>query len=210
MSIDRITHLIEQMHRSEDDAGDPIADGMLLAADGIRGQKWVDPGTLGGPSTVFDHGNMGATETIDLADGDWHRGTLNANCAITVQGFTLDEGVVMLVEIEQVGGFGITWDADIDFGGADDQPNQTAATTTTYLLWSSAGDSTIYGAKVGAAVAVTALDDLSDVTITSPQEDDSLRYVGGVWINDARWKALVVDGFDSFVWEGDDLVWEWE
>ena len=102
-------------------------------------------------STPFDHGSMGAAETVDLADGDWHRGTLDANCTITVQGFTNDEGVVLLFEVTQdgTGGWDITWDSDVDFGGGDDQPSQTASTTTTFLLWSSVGDGTIYGAKVG-------------------------------------------------------------
>ena len=118
-----------------------------------------------GVSTPFDHGTMGATETVDLADGDWHRGILNANCAITVQGFTNDEGAVLLFEVTQdgTGGWDITWDADVDFGGGDDQPSQTASTTTTFLLWSSVGDSTIYGAKVGAGTtdhgALTGLTD---------------------------------------------------
>lgn len=61
----------------------------------------------------------------------------------------------------------------------------------------------------GPVSAVATLDDLSDVAITAPAENDELRYVGGVWVNDARFRADVVNGFDSFVWEGDDLVWEW-
>ena len=56
---------------------------------------------------------------------------------------------------------------------------------------------------------VSDLDDLGDVTITAPAEDDTLRYVDGEWINDnRRWEA-VTDGEDVFVWEGDDLVHEW-
>jgi hypothetical protein len=54
------------------------------------------------------------------------------------------------------------------------------------------------------------LSDLDDVTITAPAEDDTLRYVGGVWINDdRRWEA-VTNNEDIFVWEGDDLVHEWK
>lgn len=56
---------------------------------------------------------------------------------------------------------------------------------------------------------VTDLDDLSDVTITAPAEDDDLRYVDGEWINDDRKWEAVTDGEDVFVWEGDDLVHEW-
>jgi len=54
MSFDvgRVRHLAEQMHRSEDDAGDPIDDGMLLASAGDTGMKWVDPDTIG--ATTLD------------------------------------------------------------------------------------------------------------------------------------------------------------
>jgi hypothetical protein len=56
---------------------------------------------------------------------------------------------------------------------------------------------------------VVDLDDLSDVTITAPAEDDDLRYNGSEWINDARKWEAVTDGEDVFVWEGDDLVHDW-
>ena len=46
LDIGRVTHLTDQMHRSEDDAGDPIDTGFLLAADGARGHVWTDPSTL--------------------------------------------------------------------------------------------------------------------------------------------------------------------
>jgi hypothetical protein len=75
----RITHLAEQMHRSEDDSGTPITDDFLLAADGASGLKWVDPSTLGGglvieevdgaPSVtatelVFPNGTLGVVGTV--------------------------------------------------------------------------------------------------------------------------------------------------
>jgi hypothetical protein len=46
--IGRVRHLTAQMHKSEDDAGDPIPEDYLLAADGARGHKWVDPLPFGG------------------------------------------------------------------------------------------------------------------------------------------------------------------
>lgn len=56
IDVGRITHLTAQMHRSEDDAGDPIPDGYLLAADGSRGHTWTDPAGLlaGGTGTLLD------------------------------------------------------------------------------------------------------------------------------------------------------------
>jgi hypothetical protein len=113
-----------------------------------------------------DHGNMGATETLDFAAGDWHRGTLDAACTITVEGFTVDQAGVMVFECTQDGGGGnaIVWDSDVDFGGADDQPDQTADTATVFLLFSSVGDSAIYGAKVGGGDGGTAASTVEDET----------------------------------------------
>ena len=107
-------------------------------------------GGAGGSETPVDHGSMGSTETIDAGDGTWHRGTLSADCTITVTGFTVDEGLVVLVKIAQdgTGGWAITWDVDVVFAG-NDQPGQAAGAVTWFLLWSDEGDPTIYGATVG-------------------------------------------------------------
>jgi hypothetical protein len=53
------------------------------------------------------------------------------------------------------------------------------------------------------------LDDLTDVTITAPATDDDLRYNGAQWVNDPRKWEAVTNGENVFVWEGDDLVHEW-
>lgn len=127
---------------------DPPDVGDILVWDGTN---WV-PQPPADPTVIpFDHGTMGATETLDLADGTWHRGTLNVACAITVQGFTVDEAAEMVVEL--TGNFPITWDADVDAGGGDDQPNASGATTI--LLWSSVGDGTIYLSKAGGGSSVS-------------------------------------------------------
>jgi hypothetical protein len=54
-----------------------------------------------------------------------------------------------------------------------------------------------------------ALDDLTDVALGTPVEDDELRFDGENWINDARKWEAVTNGEDIFVWESDDLVHEW-
>lgn len=156
------------------------------------------PTGAGAPVVPVDHGSMGSTETLDLTDGAWHIGILSADVTLTVQGFVNDEAAVMTIGFTQdgTGGRDITWDADVDFGGGDDQPDQTAGAITWYSLWSVDGDSTIYGAKVGGGSSVAALDDLSDVTITSPASADRLRYSGSAWVNSAAvWvPAMVEDG----------------
>ncbi len=68
LDIGRVTHLIDQMHRSEDDAGDPIPSGKLLAADGARGQMWVDAtGGTTGWFNVKDYGAVGDGSADDTA-----------------------------------------------------------------------------------------------------------------------------------------------
>lgn len=139
----------------EDFSTDETDTSLELHPDGTGGVEWV-PEAGGGASPAFDHGNMGATETLDLADGTWHRGTLDADCTVTVTGFTVDEGLVVVFEVTQdgTGGWDITWDPDVVFIG-DDQPDQTAGATTVFLLFSSAGDSLIYGAKVGQGISAS-------------------------------------------------------
>lgn len=99
---------------------------------------------------------MGSTETISVSAGTWHRGTLDDDCTITVEGFTADEGLVAIVEVAQdgTGGWEITWDADVTFIGSDDA-DMTASTVTVFLLFSSAGDSTIYGVRVGGGTSTS-------------------------------------------------------
>lgn len=106
---------------------------------------------VGGAETPVEHGNMGATETIDLGVGSVHRGTLNANCAITITGFTAGEFADPLVfEVAQngTGGFAITWDADVEWYG-ENEPAQAATAVTHYGFFGMDGDGTIYGFKVG-------------------------------------------------------------
>lgn len=135
----------------------------------LFGQPYLTGVAADASETPFDHGSMGATETIDLADGSWHRGTLSADCAITVQGFTVDEGVVAIFEV--TGTDAITWDADVDFGGADDQPN--ASGYTIFVLISSVGDSDIKASKWGAAATATTGSSLLTVDPGTPTYDTS-------------------------------------
>lgn len=157
-----------------------LADGDTIVWDAGAGAWVVSPGTGGGPVVPFDHGSMGPSETLDLADGAWHRGTVTEACAITVTGFTVDEAALLTFEL--TGDFPLTWDADVDFGGGDDQPNASGATT--FILWSSVGDSTIYGAKAGGSPVVDSLDDIADVNAPTPSDGDVLTWdsTPGEWV----------------------------
>lgn len=175
--------------------------GGSLVASGTGVFETVDEG---GNPDVMAHGAMGATETIDAADGNQHTGTLDDDCTITVAAFAAGS-IIFAVTQDGTGGHGITW-SGVTFAG-DDQPEQAAGDVTVYALLSSGG--TVYGFKAGGGGGASALDDLTDVTITSPTEDDDLRYNGSFWVNDARKWEAVTNGEDVFVWESDDLVHEW-
>lgn len=169
------------------------SDGDLLAWDNGSG-KWVPVTPSSGITTPVDHGNLGSTETIDASAGAWHRGVLNANAAITVSGFTIDEALVVIVGLTQdgTGGWDITWDSDVVFSG-DDQPGQTAGDVTWYALWSDEGDATIYGAIIGGGATIAALDDIPDVNAPSPSDGDVLTWdsTPGEWV--ARTPTVVAD-----------------
>lgn len=58
-----------------------------------------------------------------------------------------------------------------------------------------------------------ALAALSDVSLTGLAENNTLRYIGGVWVNDNRRWEPVTFNFGTgpeLVWDGDDLVMEWK
>jgi hypothetical protein len=169
--------------------------------------------SLGFTSLVVDHGTMGASEEFDASAGHDHEGTQDDDLTVTLVGATSGEAGWMTLVLAQDGTGGHSIDLpsavvnDTDLEAAWDQ---TASAVNILTLFSYDGGTTWYGALMGGSGgAAGALDDLTDVTITAPAEDDHLQYVGGEWVNNNRYRAIVTDGFDTLVWEGDDLVWEW-
>lgn len=142
-------------------------EGFLIGA-GLGGS-----GGGGGADPPVDHGDAGPTETIDADAGTWHVFTLTEDTTITITGFTVDIGLVMVVKVIQdsTGGWAITWDPDVQFIG-DDQPDQSADTVTWFLLWTDEGDSNIYATRVGGS-AVGAASDLTSMWVPVMVEDPS-------------------------------------
>ena len=61
--------------------------------------------------------------------------------------------------------------------------------------------------------AVGDLDDLSDVVITTPAEDEQLQYIGGSWVNNARrWEPVTFDPGTGpeIVFDSTDVVMTWK
>lgn len=122
--------------------------GGSLVASGTGTFETVDEG---GNPDVLAHGNMGSTETIDAADGNHHTGTLDADCTITVAAFAAGS-IVFVVTQDATGGRDITW-SGVTFGGANDQPEQSAGSVTVFVFLSSGG--TVYAAKWGGSTAAS-------------------------------------------------------
>jgi hypothetical protein len=68
------------------------------------------------------------------------------------------------------------------------------------------------GVEWGVGSTVSDLDDLTDVAITSPAEDEQFQYISGVWVNNARrWEPVTTNpgGGPEIVFDGDDIVMTW-
>jgi hypothetical protein len=100
------------------------------------------------------HGVTGATETIDLANGDVHGITLDANCTLTFSGSTSGKACTISIIVTQdgTGGWGITWPTSVDW------PNATAPTLTgtagsvdMFTFMTIDGGTTWYGVTSGLA-----------------------------------------------------------
>lgn len=66
-----------------------------------------------------------------------------------------------------------------------------------------------FGVSWQDATAVVSLDDLTDVTLTSPANADRLRFDGSLWRNSSKvWMPLttVTGGVPELVWDGDDSL----
>ena len=108
--------------------------------------------TTGGGKEVYQsHGAMGATETIDLANGNYHYGTLDANCTFTFTGSTAGKLCSFVLELTEngTGGFSPTWPGSVVWIGDTPTHDTTASTTTFYVFHTHDNGTTWYGAQVG-------------------------------------------------------------
>lgn len=108
--------------------------------------------TGGGGETVQNHGAAGATETIDLANGNYHAVTLDADCTFTFTGATNGVECSFTLELTEngTGGWDPTWPGSVVWpGGTAPTHDTTASTTTLYVFTSRDGGTTWYGFQTG-------------------------------------------------------------
>lgn len=173
----------------------------------------------GSAQSPVEHGNMGTTETIDLAVGSVHRGTLNANCTITVTGFSVDRFAdPLFFEVAQngTGGYAITWDPDVVWYG-NTQPTLTATAVTQFVFFGMNGDPLIYAFQVGGsgsaltvkdegvalATAATSLDFVgSGVVASGTGAAKTITIAGGATATDTNIWRPVLDGAGAVIADG--------
>jgi hypothetical protein len=90
---------------------------------------------------------------------------------------------------------------------------QTAANAVDIIaLLTLDGGTSWFGIHSGTGGGASELDDLTDVTITSPTTGDMLRYNGTAWVNTpGRWEPATTNPGTGpeLVWSGDEIVMTW-
>lgn len=140
---------------------------------------YVTP-TLGGQEVVNTVAASGATQTLDLADGNVVDLTLTAACAITTAGWVAGVSSSMSV-IVRPGGFDPTFTDTIDWLGGSTPTWPSADDQYVVVLWSFDGGTSIGGTLVGSGTSDPALGgDLSGTASVA-----SVDAVKGVVVTDA-------------------------
>jgi hypothetical protein len=153
----------------------------------------------------------GTSHTIEDPTANIQDITLTGNCAFTMP--TPVDGKAFTVRLRQdaTGSRTATWDASVAWVGGSAPTLQTAANALDLIAFLSDGVGWI-GIHSGGGSSVGALDDLSDVTITTPAVGDMLRYNGSGWVNSAlRWEPVVTDPGTGpeIVFTSGDIVMTW-
>ena len=191
----------------------PALDGN--AAHAVRGDGTIGPLTGSGSEEEFvEHDALGSAEDFDPDAGLSHTGTLDDDCTATITAPAGDGPLQMEWWITGDGdGHELTIDADGGTVIGDTPPASVDGETYRLVIDRIPGSTNDWIVNlVGGSSSVGALDDLSDVTITTPAENDTLRYRSGAWVNDnRRWEPVTANpgGGPEMVFDGDDLVMNW-
>lgn len=171
--------------------------------------------SFGGQGVRGSLGNLGSTETINLANGLYQLGTLNANCTISFTGWTNGTYCEVSLRLTEdgTGGWtptfsGVTW-----IGGTTPTHTTTLNTSTEYTFWSVDGGTTIIGGQLGSGESFVlshpstssnsftsnaVLTNDASIAITMPQF--------GTLHFSAPFVSEVVTDSSEIVWHGSDVV----
>jgi hypothetical protein len=144
-----------------------------------------------------------------------HDVTLDDDCTFTFTNPAADRArsFTMFLRQDGTGGWVTTWPGSVVWpGGVAPTLTLTASAVDVLTFVTLDGGIVWYGFATGGGSSVGDLDDLTDVTIAAPAENDTMRYVSGEWVNDnRRWEPVTDNpgGGPELVWDGDDLVMEW-
>ena len=153
--------------------------------------------TDGGQDVINVVAAAGSTETLDLADGNVHDVTLTADCTITLSGATAGVECSMAVLLRQGSGapWEVTWPGSVEWTGGVAPTLETVENAWNWVNLTTLDGGTLwFGDGGGGGTAVGELDDLTDVTITSPAAQDQLNYTGTEWVNNTGHWEVIVDG----------------
>jgi hypothetical protein len=127
--------------------------------------------TAGGKEDFQDHGPAGATQTIDLANGNVHSITLNANCTLT---FT-NSGMVnskaysftLIAKQNNTGGFSITWPVSVSWMSGTPTLITTANAANIFVFFTVDSGNTWNGATVTGGVSAATIANTPSGSIAS-------------------------------------------
>jgi hypothetical protein len=164
----------------------------------------------GGGGTVFPHGNLGSTETIDTANGNYHWGTLNANCTFTFSTIadTAERWFTLELIEDGTGTWTVTWPGSVTWlGGTTPTHTTTAGTTTIYSFFTRNGGTNWVGGQLGAGGSGSPLTTKGDLFTFSTVDArlavgtndyllraDSTQTTGLEWVdpqNAGHWEVLM-------------------
>lgn len=133
-------------------------------------------------TTRQSHGAAGATETFDLANGDTHTATLDANLTVTLSGWAASGRYSsMFIGLLQdgTGGRTVTWP-----GAVVTAPTitTTAGAITWVSLWTTDGGTTIYASGTADGVSATSTATLTNKTFDAGATGNVLKAKGYIYL----------------------------
>jgi hypothetical protein len=156
-----------------------------VATDYLNGLgHWTAPGggtgfvtnTLGGKEVVQTIAALGATYTLDLANGNVFDATLTAACTLTFTGATAGTACSFTLLLRQngTGGWVTTWPGSVVWpGGSAPTVGTTASTLSEFVFETIDGGTTWLGHAVGAGSVFSTTDGVTTVNPTT-----ELTFVG--------------------------------